>query len=177
MIQKDIIKSTSSIALDSNGNLKSIHEQYLDYISGKFTSHDFMVLKENSKGFNYFDINEDLILIMRQSVIEKILRLPSNEKHGHFDSVDFNLIQQLIEHPEKILYAIKNTNGTYCFIFDIMSKNNEYILLALNSSRNTGRGFEVNDVSSIYGKNNLEEYLSYCLKNNYLIKKCPLSKI
>lgn len=171
MDKKEMIRRTSSIALDENGNLKPILKQYEDYLAGRFKSHDLMVLKADTKGFDYFDINKDLIMVMRQSVIEKITRLPTLKKHGHGDSIDFSIVDRIFNNVTNILYVIKNDDNNYAFILDLKANDNSYVLLSMNPSKDVGRGFEVNDITSIYGKNNLDTYLQICKDCNFKIIK------
>ena len=171
MDKKEMIRRASSIALDENGNLKPILQQYEEYLAGKFKSHDLMILKLNSKGFNYLGINEDLIMVMRQSVIEKITRLPTPNKHGHGDTIDFDIIDKIFNTNVEILYAIKNAYDNYAFVINKKANDNNYILISINHSKDIGRGFEVNDITSIYGKKDLNNYIEFCRENNYTIKK------
>lgn len=166
------IRRVSSIALDENGNLRTINEQYSMYVAGKFKPYDYMVIKSDSKGFDYFDINQDLLIVLRQSVIEKITREEKLNKHGHADSIDFSMIDEIFRHPERIIYVIKNNYDNYAFIFNMKDRKSNLILVSMNASKNINRGFEVNDITSIYGKENLQEYIEYCENNsNYKIKK------
>ena len=166
------IKRISSIAINKDGKLKTIAEQYSDYLNGRFKPYDFMVAKIDSKGFDYFNIDSNLLIVIRQSVIEKIFRESKINKHGHGDSIDITIVEEVFNHPEKIIYVIKNNYDNYAFIFDIKDKKNNYVLVAMNASKDINRRFEVNDITSIYGKYNLEEYINYCdSNNNYIIKK------
>lgn len=166
------IKRISSIAINKHGKLKTVTEQYHEYLKGRFKPYDFMVARIDSKGFDYFDIDSNLLIVIRQSVIEKIFRESKIRKHGHGDSIDITIVEEVFNHPEKIIYVIKNNYDNYAFILDIKDKKNNYVLVAMNASKDISRGFEVNDITSIYGKYNLEEYINYCENNNnYKIKK------
>lgn len=165
------IKRTSSLALNRNGKLLSISEQYEIFKKGESKHHDLIILRENSHGFNYFEIKEDLLLVIRKSTIDKICRKPTKTRHGHGDQINIKIIEEIFESANKIVYVIKNKYNNYAFIFDIKGKDNNYILVAMNPSKDIGRGYEVNDITSIYCKNNLKEYLEYCKNNKFIIKK------
>ena len=141
MNKNEEIRRISSIATDESGRLKTISEQYNDYLRGKFKSYDFMIAKIDSRGFDYFDIDSDLLIVIRQSVIEKIFRESNINKHGHGDSIDIMIVEKIFNHPEKIIYVIRNNYENYAFIFDIKDKKNNYILVAMNASKDINRGF------------------------------------
>ena len=164
---RDAISRLSSRALDENGRLRSIRDQLSDYFKGLFNVYDKVVMSENSKGLGKYGINENQILSMNQSVVDKLFSDPIDG--GHNNSVDIDIIEEVINHPEDIVFAVRNNWRNYAFIYDIKGKDGNYILMSIKPNADSGVGFEVNNITSMYGKNDLQNYINTVYENGYEI--------
>ena len=164
---RDAISRLSSRALDENGKLRSIKDQLSDYFKGLFDIHDRVVMNENSKGLGKYGIDENQILSMNQSVVDKLFSDPIDG--GHNNSVDIDIIEEVINHPEDIAFAVRNNWGNYAFVYDIKGKDGNYMLMSIKPNADSGAGFEVNNITSMYGKNDLQNYIDTVYENGYEI--------
>ena len=159
---KGALQKLSSIAYNASGKLKSIKEQVSDYFSGKFKRYDLLVARENSNGLGDYGLDESRPMTMRQSVIDKIFSLPTGTKHGHGDSINGDIADYVVNHPENIVFAVKNDWGNYAFIYDVPGLDGNPVLMSINENRKPGAVLEINDISNMYGKRNLQDYIDDC---------------
>lgn len=159
---KGALQKLSSIAYNASGKLKSIKEQVSDYFSGKFKRYDLLVARENSNGLGDYGLDESRPMTMRQSVIDKIFSLPTGTKHAHGDSINGDIADYVVNHPENIVFAVKNDWGNYAFIYDVPGLDGNPVLMSINENRKPGAVLEINDISSMYGKRNLQDYIDDC---------------
>ncbi len=111
---------------------------------------------------------EDLDVIINQSTLRKIM---SNDtaKYQHPHNLDKNIIKSI---PNELNDPIMILNGSelssIVLISNLTDENNRNIIISckLNSTKSI---YEVNEITSIYPKNNLANYINVQLKNHNLI--------
>lgn len=138
-------------AFDSSGNLVPFSDQLSTYAMEKMPSGDMFVVTDSSHNVGLNEV-EDLPIIMKQKTVDKI-------KHIHDLSLGdlLNLPTWLKEHP-LAMDSLTDVNSLIV-IADAQDKVGNHIIIALQLQKEVGsKGFliDVNEVASVYGKENLQ---------------------
>lgn len=100
---------------------------------------------------------EPLPIVIKQSTLAKCIRIPKGSRSAH--SLDREMIESLpdqLEHP--ILAVEEKDRNSYALITDAKDKNGNHMLIALKL-KNQVQTITVNEITSFYGRNNLDVYL------------------
>lgn len=117
--------------------------------------------------------NQNLDIVIAPRTIVKCMSEPDKHYHGH--GLDKEIIQQI---PKELRNPIMIFSGSrdnpLVAITQIYDKQNRQIMIAVGLSESNKR-HEVNRVSSIYGRNNMNNYLKSQIEKGNLIS-CNIEK-
>lgn len=99
-----------------------------------------------------------LPVVIKQSTIKKCIREPKGSISAH--SLSRQMIESIPEQLNNPIFIVdEKQRNSYALISDYLDDNGYPMLMAI-SMRKTILGIEVNEITSFYGRNNLEFYLT-----------------
>lgn len=111
---------------------------------------------------------KNLNVVINQSSIKKILS-DNKEKFPHAHNLSIQELKELPKQLQKPIMALKRSHeNSVVFVTDIKDVNNNEILISVDVDT-TGYKQNVNRVTSMYGKDNITNYLRIQLDNGNLI--------
>ena len=150
------IKKLSKNALKPDGTLKPLREQIDDYHRGYMKSGDYFVISNDTNYLSFADISADDFVIS-QKVFNKIV----SEKH--LDTMDERFLEIVFDNLDKAVLALNSKNPDHLdkrtIIFDLPSWNGSYITMSLVPDVNKPGRVIVNEITTIFGRKNLRNYL------------------
>jgi hypothetical protein len=139
---------------------KSLEEQLSDWMSGNMRADDYFYIGGTPDILMQFGANQ-LPVIMSQDVIVKI----TGDKH----SISLDEIAKINQEISNPLMILKGSIGnSYVLVTELMDKSGQEVIAAIHLDKFQKR-MRVNKIASIYGKNNIGNYIKSNISNENLV--------
>lgn len=130
------------------------------FYSGKMPSNEVIQVGKTPRYLEALGVKE-LPVLLKQKTLNKCIREAKGSKSAHNLSRD--LIEQMPDHLEKPVFEVNEMErNSYALISDTVDQDGKPMLLAVKLGSNI-HGMEVHEISSYYGRSNINDYL---LKKN-----------
>ncbi len=127
-----------------------------NYYNKKLDMNEFIPVGKTPEYLQKLGV-ENLDVVVKQSTIKKCIREPKGSISAH--SLSRAMIESIPEQLYNPVFVVDETKrNSYALISDSLDQNGYPMLMAI-SLQKTILGVEVNEISSFYGRNNLEFYL------------------
>ncbi|MEZ3420595.1 MAG: ssDNA-binding domain-containing protein [Eubacterium sp.] len=156
--------STLSSAEQENTQFENQLEEYLN---GTFKPHEYITVCSTPLSLQICDV-PNLQVTVNQSTIQKIIS-NDNKKIPHAHDIDIEDLKQLpnqLRNPVMILKGSKP--DSLVLITDITDNQDKTIIISLDINK-PGFNQSVNKITSMYGKDNIANYLSNQIQSGNLI--------
>ena len=109
----------------------------------------------------------DLPIVMRQSTLTKCIRQTTGSRSAH--NLPRNVIETLPEQIKNPIFLISDSErNSFALITDAVDRVGRQILVALRLDTKQ-KSLNVNEIKSVYGRDNLKEYLQRCAQESRLV--------
>lgn len=143
-VNKDIVK---------DGRVQSFKEQLFDVFTGGYDLNNMMVVSDNSKTLNYVDgIDENKIITISPN---KVLKVMTEHK---LSLQELGEIENLLENSVIAFDSLTHESSRVVVLNKQDIDGN--ILIAIFKTDTTVNVLDVNQITSIYGKKNFENFIN-----------------
>lgn len=161
------VKEEKSIIDEIFENNKNFSQTIDDFLSGKINPYYQVFVCETTEVMKACGV-KDLNVVINQSSIKKILS-DNKEKFPHAHNLSIQELKELPKQLQKPIMALKGSHeNSVVFVTDIKDVNNNEILISVDVDT-AGYKQNVNRITSMYGKDNITNYLRTQLDNGNLI--------
>lgn len=161
------VKEEKSILDEIFENNKNFSQTIDDFLSGKINPYYQVFVCETTEVMKACGV-KDLNVVINQSSIKKILS-DNKEKFPHAHNLSIQELKELPKQLQKPIMALKGSHeNSVVFVTDIKDFRNNEILISVDVDT-AGYKQSVNRVTSMYGKDNITNYLRTQLDNGNLI--------
>lgn len=164
--QEEILEYAKKIE-QNNAEDKRFADSLDEYLQNKERTTDFITVGTTSNALSLAGANAELNVVIAPRTIAKCMSEADEHYHGHGLSDD--IMKQIpleLRNPTMILKG--NKDNSLVAITALKDKENREIMIAVSLSERRKR-HEVNRVSSIYGRNNMANYLKAQIEQGNLI--------
>lgn len=168
--KKNILEEVKRINpnIIKDDKIQSFSQQLLDYVENRFNKKYPMIIAKEVRGLNYIsDIESQKLLTINTSTIKKIKTVHSNISCSFISEIEDMLNNSVLG------FTSKKFDSTKIIVLDEKDENNNQIIVAIRTDK-TLATTEVNEITSIYEKNRLFNYMTDCFysdKTFYCNKK------
>lgn len=159
--KKDILKTAKRINphIVKNGRIQSFAQQLIDYLENRYDNTYPMIISDKIRGLEYItDINSNKLLTMNTSTLKKIKKVHSNISCSFISEIEDMLKKSVIG------FTSKKFDSTKIIVLDEKDGENNQIIVALRTDKVLATT-EVNEITSIYEKNKLFNYMCECFES------------
>lgn len=161
------LKTYFSILSSAKQENTQFENQLEKYLNGKFKPHEYITVCSTPLVLQICDV-PDLQVTVNQSTIQKIIS-NDNKKIPHAHDIDIEDLKQL---PDQLRNPVMILNGSkpasLVLITDITDNQDKTIIISLDINK-PGFNQSVNKITSMYGKDNIANYLSNQIQSGNLI--------
>lgn len=161
------LKTYFSILSSAEQENTQFENQLEKYLNGKFKPHEYITVCSTPLVLQICDV-PDLQVTVNQSTIQKIIS-NDNKKIPHAHDIDIEDLKQL---PDQLRNPVMILNGSkpdsLVLITDITDNQDKTIIISLDINK-PGFNQSVNKITSMYGKDNIVNYLSNQIQSGNLI--------
>lgn len=161
------VKEEKSILDEIFESNKNFSQTIDDFLNGKINPYYQVFVCETTEVMKACGV-KDLNVVINQSSIKKILS-DDKEKFPHAHNLSIQELKELPKQLQKPIMALKGSHeNSVVFVTDIKDFRNNEILISVDIDT-AGYKQSVNRVTSMYGKDNITNYLRTQLDNGNLI--------
>lgn len=161
------VKEEKSILDEIFESNKNFSQTIDDFLNGKINPYYQVFVCETTEVMKACGV-KDLNVVINQSSIKKILS-DDKEKFPHAHNLSIQELKELPKQLQKPIMALKGSHeNSVVFVTDIKDFRNNEILISVDVDT-AGYKQSVNRVTSMYGKDNITNYLRTQLDNGNLI--------
>lgn len=161
------VKEEKSILDEIFESNKNFSQTIDDFLNGKINPYYQVFVCETTEVMKACGV-KDLNVVINQSSIKKILS-DDKEKFPHAHNLSIQELKELPKQLQKPIMALKGSHeNSIVFVTDIKDFRNNEILISVDVDT-AGYKQSVNRVTSMYGKDNITNYLRTQLDNGNLI--------
>jgi len=153
---KKLFKSS----FDENGNIKNFKTQVLDFINKKTPSGEQLLVKPNSQSLSYANLNDQPIVYSQKDLSKSLTG-------KHSEQVPRSVIDNLPTELDNSVLAMDSRTHDNAKVFILNSKNKDGVPLiaTIHQNRNVAE-IEVNALTSVYEKNDIQDFINNTAKGN-----------
>lgn len=163
MTNIDTLRKINKNVINDNGTITSFDKQLIQLMSGVYDTSYPMIINVKTDCLKYVnDLNEDNILIMRPSTAIKI-----REKHD----IGYEFVSNTYDMLKNSVLAFsspkENHESSIVCVLDEVDDEDEPIIAILRKDKKINSEYiTVNEVTSIYDRNNLINYINKSYNKN-----------
>ena len=167
----DRIRQINPSIIDEDGNIQSFKEQLLDYMTGDFDVTKPMVVSCSSQILGYINkIKQEEPILINISILVK-----SRDDHG----LSYKFLKELENNIEESVLAFEspsNNNNVVVVLDKEDGLNDKPIIVAITLDKRSRGNILVNDIRSIYNRENFENYITKAYRENKIFYKNEKTK-